>query len=295
MVKTLKVFCIVLAGLGMFTGSAGAKEEKEAGERKGRKKGEWQLCVQAYTFNRFTFFEAVDKAKSLGLKNIEGFSWQKISSETGDAQLNPKASPEVLKKVREKLESSKIKLVNYYFHELGKDEGETRDLFNFAKRMGIRTFVSEPKAEHLPLLDKLAKEYGINVAIHNHPRDEKKPDYKNWDPAEVMKMIEPYSKRIGCCADTGHWVRSGLNPVECIKKYEGRLICLHFKDVNEMGPAGHDVPWGTGVGNAKGQFDELKRQRFSGVITIEYEHNMENNVPDLAKCIEFYKHQTGKK
>ena len=34
--------------------------------------------------------------------------------------------------------------------------------------MGIETFMCEPKPEQLDLLDKLANEYGINVAIHNH-------------------------------------------------------------------------------------------------------------------------------
>jgi hypothetical protein len=31
----------------------------------------WQLGVQTYSFNRFTFFEAIDKAASVGLKYAE--------------------------------------------------------------------------------------------------------------------------------------------------------------------------------------------------------------------------------
>ncbi len=32
---------------------------------------------------------------------------------------------------------------------------------------------------------------------------------------------------------------------------------------------------------------ELDRQNFDGVFTIEYEHNWENSVPDIKKCVEY--------
>ena len=37
-----------------------------------------------------------------------------------------------------------------------------------------------------------------------------------------MKVCEGRSDRIGACADIGHWYRSGLVPVECLKKLQGR-------------------------------------------------------------------------
>jgi type 1 glutamine amidotransferase len=43
-----------------------------------------------------------------------------------------------------------------------------RKLFEFGRKMGFETFMCEPKSRQLDLLDKLANEYGINVAIHNH-------------------------------------------------------------------------------------------------------------------------------
>jgi len=36
----------------------------------------WRLGCQAYSFNRFSFFEAVDKNASLGLKYIEAYPGQ---------------------------------------------------------------------------------------------------------------------------------------------------------------------------------------------------------------------------
>jgi sugar phosphate isomerase/epimerase len=137
-------------------------------------------------------------------------------------------------------------------------------------------------------LDKLADQYGVKVAIHNHPKDPKKPSYVNWDPKHVMQMIQGCSKNIGCCADTGHWVRSGLDPVASLKMYEGRLMCLHMKDLDARARTGHDVPYGTGVSDIRAQLAELRRQGFRGVIAIEYESKKEDALPDVRQCAAYF-------
>ncbi len=148
--------------------------------------------------------------------------------------------------------------------------------------MGIETLVSEPDFKEFDQIDKLVEEYKINVALHNHP----KPS-RYWNPDIVLEHCKGRSKRIGACADTGHWMRSGLNPLECIKKLEGRIISFHFKDLNQMGD-GHDVPWGTGKGDVKGMMAEIKRQGFKGVFSIEYEYNWDNSVPEIAQCVAYF-------
>jgi sugar phosphate isomerase/epimerase len=100
--------------------------------------------------------------------------------------------------------------------------------------------------------------------------------------------VEGRSERIGACADVGHWVCSGLDPVECLRALEGRIISLHFKDLNEKARQGHDVPWGTGVCNVPEMLQELKTQKFKGVFSVEYEYNWDNNVPEIAKSLEAF-------
>ena len=119
------------------------------------------------------------------------------------------------------------------------------------------------------------------MAIHNHP----KPS-QYWNPDTVLEAVKGRTPLMGACADTGHWLRSGLDPVECLKKLDGRVICLHFKDLviedpktqNAAPAAGkkksaamamHDVPWGIGVGDVKAQMAELKRQHFHGAFCVE--------------------------
>lgn len=279
------IVCLALAGA-LFAADPVEKKEN-AKSAAGNNGPQWKLAVQAYTFNRFTFFEAVDKAKALGLKYIEAYPGQVLSKED-KTRFTPDASPEVRAKVKAKLKEAGIKLVNYGVVDLGGDEKSARKVFDFAKDMGIKTIVSEPDIKMMDTLDKLAEEYKINVAVHNHPKRPMNPGYKIWDPDYVLSMVKGHSKRIGACADTGHWARSGLDPVECLKKLEGRIISLHFKDLNEKDAKAHDVPWGTGACDAPAMLAELKRQNFAGVFSIEYEHNWENSMPEIAKCIEAF-------
>ncbi len=240
----------------------------------------WRIGCQAYSFNHFTFFEAVDKVASLGLKWIEAYPGQKLSKDTGDAVFDHNMSPEMQKVALDKLKSANVKLVNYGVVGLPGNEAEARKVFDFAKAMGMETIVSEPDYETLPMLSKLADEYGINIAIHNHP----KPS-KYWNVDTVVEKTKGLSKRVGSCADTGHWIRSGLSSLEAIKKLNGRIISLHLKDLNELSPKAHDVPWGTGKTDIKAILEELNRQGFKGVFSAEYEWNWDNSVPELAQCV----------
>ena len=241
----------------------------------------WRLGTQVYSFNRFTFAEAVDKTASVGLKYVEIYPGQRLSKES-DAKVDHGMSDADIATMVKMAKSKGITIVNYGVVGLSKNEAESRKVFEFAKKVGITTIVSEPGDDAFDTLDKLCEEYKINVALHNHP----KPS-PYWDPDKVLANTKGRSKRIGACADTGHWMRSGIDPLEAVKKLEGRIISFHFKDLNEMG-GGHDVPWGTGKANVEAILTELKRQRFKGTFSIEYEHNWDNSVPEIAQCVEYF-------
>jgi len=268
--------CAVLA-LTAAMGCAGTTEEKNPEER-------WRLAVQAWTFNRFSFFEAVDKTASLGVRWLEAFPGQKLCKEKPQARFHHTMSDENRAAAKEKLKSAGVKLVNYGVVGLPNDEAECRKVFAFAKEMGIETIVSEPPEDAFGVIDLLCREYSINVAVHNHPA----PSHY-WNPDTVLKVAEGRSKWIGACADTGHWTRSGVAPVEALRKLEGRIVSFHLKDLNTFGvKKAHDVPWGTGKSDVQAVLDEMDRQGFEGVFSIEYEHNWENSLPELRKCVEFF-------
>ncbi len=240
----------------------------------------WHLGCQAYTFNRFTFYEAIDKVASLGLRYIEAYPGQKLSAEQPDVKVGEGMSAAVRNQVRKKLEDSGVQLVCFGVVGLSKDEAASRRTFEFAKDMKIQTIVSEPAPDAMTQVADLCDEYGINVAIHNHP----KPSHY-WNPDTVLAACKNLSKRVGACADTGHWMRSKIDPMEAIKKLEGRIISFHFKDLNAHDESAHDVPWTTGKGDVKGWLKEIHRQGFKGVFSVEYEYHWENSVPEIAQCV----------
>jgi sugar phosphate isomerase/epimerase len=281
---------LALAGL-LLTSSCGSQKDLNKASAKSdypESKLGWKLGSQAYTFKAFTFFEAVDKIDSCGLNYVEAFPTQIIGGGVEgkmDFKMDEKSRNLILKKLQEK----GIKMQAFGVIKADND-ADWRKLFEFAKAMGVETITSEPDEKDLPLLSKLCDEFKINIAIHNHP----KPSYY-WNPDVVLNAMKGQSKRIGACADIGHWVRSGLDPIACLKKLEGHVFHMHMKDLNEKGVrAAHDVHWGTGVSNIAGVIQELKRQKFSGMISAEYEYNWNNNASDVAASIAYFRETVAK-
>jgi sugar phosphate isomerase/epimerase len=244
------------------------------------------LGCQAYTWNRFTVYEAIEKTAAVGGKVIEFYPGQRLSREEPNVQWDHNASAETISKVTEQLAKYGIKAVNYGVVGIPSNEAGARKVFDFAKTLGLRAITTE-STDAIDTIDKLVKEYDIMVAYHNHPRQPRNPNYKVWDPNYVLSLVKNRDKRIGACADTGHWVRSGIKPVDALRILRGRVISSHLKDLHEFGPRAHDVPFGTGVSDIPGILEELRRQGFSGNISIEYEHNELNSMPEVAQCVGF--------
>ncbi len=238
----------------------------------------WKLGSQAYTFKLYTFAQAVKKIDSCNLRYVEAFPGQKIGGGI-DGTMSPDMDPVKRKAVLEMLKASNVKVVAFGVTSAN-NEADWIKLFDFCKAMGIQTITSEPNEKDIPLLSKLADKYEINVAIHNHPN----PSHY-WNPDIILNAIKGQSKRIGACADIGHWVRSGLDPVECLKKLDGHVLHSHMKDLHQKGKSGHDVHWGEGVSNIPGVIAELKRQHFKGAISAEYEYNWQSNSVDVAQSV----------
>jgi sugar phosphate isomerase/epimerase len=242
------------------------------------------LGCQAYTFNRFSVFEAIEKTAQAGGKIIEFYPGQKLTREEPKLLWNHQASDEVIARVKTKLAEHKIKAVNYGVVR-GKDEAEWRQIFEFAKKLDLYGITTEDGSK-LDIIEPLVKEFDIRVGIHNHPRRPNDPNYKVWDPWYIVSIVKDRDPRIGACADTGHWQTSGLSPVYCLRVLKGRVMSSHLKDKTDYGP-GHDVPYGQGVGEIKRVLDELVKQGFQGNISVEYEFNWDHSVPDVKQCVDF--------
>jgi len=250
------------------------------------KVGGFFIGCQSYTFKNYTLFEAIEKTAQAGGKIIELSTVQKLSKEQPDITFDHNASAETLQKVKDKIAEHKLIAVNYGVVGIPKDEQQARKLFEFAKTMGLRAITTE-SVDSIDTIEKLVKEYDIMVGFHDHPKKPNDPSYRMWDPSYLLSVIKDRDTRIGSCADTGHWVRSNLKPVDCLRILKGRIISSHLKDLDRMGPGSHDKPFGTGVSDVPGILEELKSQGFTGNISIEYEYNWDSSVPEVAQCIGF--------
>jgi type 1 glutamine amidotransferase/sugar phosphate isomerase/epimerase len=245
----------------------------------------WRLGIEAYTFHKYTLFEAIEKTAGLGLPYMGGLSFQKVSKEI-DKNFDLTLTDDELKQIRLKLDSAGVRLLTYYIQQIPGDQAGCRKVFEFGRKIGIETFMSEPAVDALDTIEKFCDDYDINVAIHNH--DQKaSPQY--WNPEGILTVCRGRSKRIGACGDMGYWMRCGIDPIKALNTLKDRLITIQMHDLNEITSEGHDVPWGAGAGKIKEFIGEIHRLGIRPTMFgLEYSYKWLESMPEIAKCIDFF-------
>lgn len=283
--------CAVTAGAGaalaMAPGSLAAEPPAAKQVKLGTPKAEqlgWRLCCGLYTFRDRTFYEALTVIGGMGVRLVEPAFFLPLSKEQPDLKTSETLSADQRREMKQRLGDLGMRMPNYYA-PLESDQKAYRKVFDFAKEMGVETLVAEPPPETFEALDGLCQEYKINLAIHNHPEG---PGSKYWNPDTFLKACEGRSARIGACPDTGHWVRSGLDTLECLKKYQKRILTVHLKDAAESGKRdSRDVPLGTGQAKYASILQQLHDWKWRGVMSVEYEHLSPQLVPEVAQCVKY--------
>jgi sugar phosphate isomerase/epimerase len=247
----------------------------------------WKLGVQMWTFRMFTFEQALDKVDSCGIKYIEAFWGQPLGAGLKDS-FGLRMSDASKSKIKELMQQKGISMV-----AMGVIVPRTREewkaAFDLAKEFGLSYITAEPLKNQWDMVDSMAGSYGIKVAIHDHP----KPN-AYWSPDSVLAATQGHPN-IGSCADIGHWARNGINPVDALKKLEGHIIGVHLKDIVKFDDTqADDTVVGRGVIEFTPIFQELKRQHFNGMLSIEHESNWYNSVPDVIETRKFYEAEVAK-
>ncbi len=247
----------------------------------------FKLGIQMWTFRMFTFTEALDKADSAGITNIEAFWGQKLGGGM-KGEFGADMNADTRTKLKQLLQDKGISMIAMGVI-VPKDKPEWTKAFDLAKEFGLSYITCEPIKSQWDMVDSMAGAYNIPIAIHDHP----KPNMY-WSPDSVLAAIKGRS-HIGSCADVGHWARNGINPVEALKKLDGHIIGVHLKDIvtfNDTQAA--DTVVSKGIINFPAVFAELKRQNFSGMMSIEHESNWYHNLPDVILTKNYYDEQVAK-
>jgi inosose dehydratase len=73
---------------------------------------------------------------------------------------------------------------------------------------------------------ELCRKHGLRVAFHPHVGTHVET------PDEVDRLLGELGDEMGLCLDTGHCFYGGGDPLETLRRYRPRVLCLHLKDVN---------------------------------------------------------------
>ncbi|MCX7975328.1 MAG: DUF1080 domain-containing protein [Candidatus Aminicenantes bacterium] len=249
------------------------------------------LALQCWTFRKFSFLETIEYAQKLGIKYLQAYPGQILSKDKPTTVFDHQLRPEDLNFVLERLKQAGLELVAYGVVDLGRTREEKQKIFSFARQLGAYLIIAEPSEEYLAIIEPLLEDYGLFLAIHNHPEPSL---YAN--PEKTLAVLKKSGNRIGLCADPGHWMRSGLKPAEVIKSFSGKIFDIHLKDRSNygVGPQVEDVPPGKGKVGLKEILEELTKQNYLGYLTLEYENEKEalNPFPALQEAIKLINENT---
>lgn len=277
---TMKILTLLPVATLIFSGMLRAEPIPENLRQDG-----WFIGAQAYTFKNFSAFEAIAKTKEAGGNVIEFYPGQKLKP--GSFMIVHHRMPaEARAELLSECKRQGVHAVNYGVVPANNAQ-EVDAIMDFAKAMGLYAVTTE-STKLVAAWEAAAIRTDIKVAFHQHGGSMSRPDYKVWHPLYILGVVESRDKRLGASADIGHWCTSKLDPVECLRILQGRIVSVHFKDKAKTGEAAV-VAAGEGVVNVAGCLAELKRQNFNGHFSIEHENDWNDNVPQVKAGVDFIK------
>lgn len=242
-------------------------------EASAMKYGGFPMGIQSYSLRGFGVDGALDKIHELELHHVEFF------------RMHFPPTPDVTKieAMQAKLAQRDISISAHGVESFSKDHKANEAFFRFAKQAGIRNISANPQPDSFESLNRLVAQYDIRIAIHNHG-----PGALYDSPLDGLKAVAGFDKRIGFCADLGHYIRSGVDPVEVIYQLGDRLYGIHLKDFAEQKKDTQGVILGRGHLDLEGVFKALKRIGFpaDGALSLEYEEHPDNPMEDIRACLQ---------
>ncbi|HEY5908984.1 MAG TPA: ThuA domain-containing protein [Verrucomicrobiae bacterium] len=180
----------------------------------------WRIALQAG--KEPTFAAAIENAAALQLAYIGGSSAQQAGAESPEP-FGPGLTDTQLTAMRLKLETAGLRLVSYAVHETPADEAGWRGLFEFGRKMGIETFICEPSAKVMDVVERYSVEYGISVALGGNRQQP-----QMLAARKALTACQNRSQNIGAWIGFGETVRDSL--VTAPQLLRQRLL------VAELGP-----------------------------------------------------------
>jgi len=192
----------------------------------------WKIGLRTEAFPSKYLADALDKIDGLGLGDVELFSNQQFDIAI-PKNVDIKLYPDEVRAVTDKLIAMNLNAVAYHTPSIGPDEKSIRSVLDLAQTLKTTVLVVDQMPGDLSLLDRLADESKLKVAICG-------------DLKATLVAVTPYSN-LGVCGDTADWLEHGVQPADAVAQLKDKLLVLNLRDRSSRGKEGHDVPPGTGV------------------------------------------------
>ncbi len=258
----------VIASAPIFMDTAASAAAATAGA------SEIKLSVATYSFRDFQRDLAIQYIKQLNVQYCD----------IKEFHLPQNDSPKALQAGRKKFDQAGITVVgggNITMEE--EDIDGLRKHFEYAKNCNFPMMIIAPTRTNMKLIEKLAIEYNMQIAVHNHG-----PENKMYPtPQSVLEIVKDMDPRMGLCIDIGHTARTGKDVVESIAEAGPRLHELHVKDLKDFKEIKSQVPCGDGLMPFAKIFTQLTKQGYQGVCSLEYEVDADNPVPGMQKSFAY--------
>jgi len=231
------------------------------------------MGLQSYSLRGYVNGGKADVEKALAVtKELDIHYW-----EAYPAHFPLTTTPDDIARYRKLATDNGISVVGYGVNRFSKDHDANRKLFEFAKAMGLEYMSADPTPDSFESLDKLVEEYGVGVGIHNHG-----PGHRYAMIDTISAAIKDHHPKIGCCIDTGHFLRSKEDPVRAVEVFGKRTYGVHLKDVKD---ARTFTILGKGDLRTVDLLKALAAIKYSYCVAIEYEENPQNPVEDIKACL----------
>lgn len=246
-----------------------AGENKQAG--KGKPSGlPFELGIASYTFREFTLEETIEMTGRLAISNLCLKSMH----------MPLDATPEELRNSAAMVREAGIELYGAGVIYMTSPE-EVNNAWAYAQAAGLKVIVGVPEHALLEQCNQKVKETGIRLAIHNHgPGDDKYPS-----PESVYERVKGLDPGVGLCVDIGHTVRIGLDPIKEVSRLMDRVLDIHIKDEDKADEDGNTCEIGRGVIDIPGFLKMLLKEKYSNVVSFEFEKDGNDPLPGLAESV----------
>jgi inosose dehydratase len=232
------------------------------------------IGMAGYTFREFTVDKTIEMMKRTGVTNLS----------LKDFHLPMNSTQEQITSVLDKFKSSGINVYTVGVVYM-KTQESVDQAFEYARMAGVKMIVGAPDYELLPYVEKKIMSYDFKMAIHNHGPDN--PLYPN--ATDIWDHIKDLDPRIGICIDIGHTTRDGQDPSADIEKYSKRIYDIHIKDVDKAAKEGKTVEMGRGIINIPKVVATLRKIKYNGKCSLEFEKDMKDPLPGIAESIGYFK------